>query len=75
MSVAARASAFAAVALVGGVGTVYAPVPTFTVVAVLFALGLWAFAGSRQPSPAGPKISEEDRIKPRSTLSTRLVSG
>jgi hypothetical protein len=24
---------------VGGVGTVYAPVPTFTVVAVLFALG------------------------------------
>ena len=74
MSVAARASALAALALVGGVGTVYAPVPTFTVVAVLFALGLWAFVGSRQPSPAGPKISEEDRIKPRSTTVTRLVS-
>ncbi len=75
MSVAARVSAFAAVALVGGVGTVYAPVPTFTAVAVLFALGLWAFAGSRQPSPAGPKISEGARIKPRSTQVTRLVSG
>ncbi len=75
MSVAARASAFAALALVGGVGTVYAPVPTFTAVAVLFALGLWAFAGSRQPSPVGPKISEGVRIKPRSTQVTRLVSG
>jgi O-antigen ligase len=72
VSVAARASAFAAVALLGGVGTVYAPVPTFTAVAVLFALGLWAFVGSRQLSPAGPKISEE--IKPRGTLVTRLMS-
>jgi O-antigen ligase len=75
VSVAARASAFAALALVGGVGTVYAPVPTFTAVAVLFALGLWAFASSRQPSLAGPKISEGARIKPRSALGTRLVSG
>jgi exopolysaccharide production protein ExoQ len=75
VSLAARASALAALALVGGVGTVYAPVPTFTVVAVLFALGLWAFAGSRQPSLAGPKISEETTIKPRGTLITRLVSG
>jgi len=39
VSVAARASAFAALALVGGVGAGYAPVPTFTAVAVLFALG------------------------------------
>jgi len=75
VSVAARASALAALALVGGVGTVYAPVPTFTAVAVLFALGLWAFTGSRQTATAGPKISEEERIKPRSTLTTRLVSG
>jgi exopolysaccharide production protein ExoQ len=75
VSIAARASAFAALALLGGVGTVYAPVPTFTAVAVLFAVGLWAFVGSRQPSPAGPKISEEERIKPRSTTVTRLVSG
>ncbi len=75
MSVAARTSAFAALALLGGVGTVYAPVPTFTAVAVLFALGLWAFAGSRQPSPVGPKISEGARIMPRSTQVTRLVSG
>src|SRR5215210_1298018 len=75
VSVAARASALAALALVGGVGTVYAPVPTFTAVAVLFALGLWAFAGSRQPSLAGPKISGEARVEPRATLVTKLVSG
>jgi exopolysaccharide production protein ExoQ len=75
VSVAARASAVAALALVGGVGTVYAPVPTFTLVAVLFALGLWAFAGSRQTAPAGPKVSGEERIKPRSTTATKLVSG
>src|SRR5215210_9395728 len=75
VSVAARASALAAPALVGGLGTVYAPVPTFTAVAVLFALGLWAFAGSRQTTPAGPKVSPEERFKPRSTTVTRLVSG
>jgi exopolysaccharide production protein ExoQ len=75
VSVAARASAFAALALLGGVGTVYAPVPTFTALAVLFALGLLGFARDRQPSPAGPKISGEARIKPRGTLVTRLVSG
>jgi hypothetical protein len=46
VSVAARASAVAALALVSGVGTVYAPVPTFTAIAVLFALGLWAFVQS-----------------------------
>ncbi len=75
MSVAARASAFTVLALLGGVGTVYAPVPTFTAVAILFALGLWAFAGSHQPSLAGPKISGEAKIKPRGTLVTKLVSG
>jgi exopolysaccharide production protein ExoQ len=75
VSVAAKASAVAALALVGGVGTVYAPVPTFSVVAVLFALGLWAFAGSRQPASVGPKVSGEETIKPRSTTTTRLVSG
>jgi hypothetical protein len=37
VSVAARASwALAALALVGGVGTVYAPVPNFTVVAARY---------------------------------------
>jgi O-antigen ligase len=75
VSVAARASALAALALVGGVGTVYAPVPTFTAVAVLFALGLWAFTGSRQPSPTEPDISGGTWIEPRGTLVTRLVSG
>jgi exopolysaccharide production protein ExoQ len=75
VSVAARASAFAALALLGGVGTVYAPVPTFTGVAALFALGLWAFAGGRQPSVARPKLSRGARIKPRGNLVTRLVSG
>ena len=42
MSIVARASAFTVLALLGGVGTVYAPVPTFIVVAVIFALGSWA---------------------------------
>ena len=65
----------AVLALVGGVGTVYAPVPTFTAVAVLFALGLWAFTGSRQPSPTEPDISGGTWIEPRGTLVTRLVSG
>jgi O-antigen ligase len=66
---------FAALALLGGVGTVYAPVPTFTVVAVLFAVGLWAFAGGRQPSLARPKVNGGATVKPRGTLVTRLVSG
>jgi hypothetical protein len=75
VSVAARVSAFAALALLGGVGTVYAPVLTFTAVAVLFALGLWTLAGSRQPSLARPKVSGGDKPKPRDTQVTRLVSG
>ena len=75
MSVAARASAFAALALLGGVGTVYAPVPTFTAVALLFALGLWAYAGSHQRSRSRSKISGGARVKQRGTLVTRLVSG
>jgi len=66
---------FAALALLGGVGTVYTPVPTFTAVAVIFALGLWAFAGSRRPSLAGPRISGGARTKLPSTPVTRLVSG
>jgi len=75
VSLAARASAFAALALLIGVGTVYAPVPTFTALAVLFALSLWAFASSRQPSLAGPKIVVETKIEPCTTAVTRLVSG
>jgi O-antigen ligase len=50
-------------------------VPTFTAVAVLFALGLWAFAGGRQLAPTGPKVSRVEKIEPRSTLTVRLVSG
>jgi exopolysaccharide production protein ExoQ len=78
VSIAARASAFAALALLGGVGTVYAPVPAFTAVAVIFALGLWAFAGSRRPSlarPKVPKVLRGARIEPRGTQVTRLMSG
>ena len=74
MTVAARASAFAALALLGGIGTVYAPVPTFTAAAVLFALGLWAFAGGRQPSFVRPRAPERVRSTPRDALVTRLVS-
>jgi len=75
MSVAARVSAFMALALVAGVGTVYAPVLAFTAVAVIFAVGLWAFAGGRQPSLARRKVSGGGRVKPRSTQVTKLVSG
>jgi O-antigen ligase len=78
VSVAARASILAALALLGGVGTVYAPVPTFIVVAVIFALGLWAlwaFVGSSRPSIARFRTSSRARIKPRGTRVTRLVSG
>jgi exopolysaccharide production protein ExoQ len=75
VSVAARISVFAALALLGGLGTVYTPIPTFTAVAVIFALGLWAFAGSRRPSLAGPRISRAARTKARPTPVTMLVSG
>jgi exopolysaccharide production protein ExoQ len=78
VSLAARTSIFAVLALLGGVGTVYAPVPTFIVVAVIFALGswaLWVYVGSGQPSIVGPRISRGGRIKPRGTRTTRLVSG
>jgi exopolysaccharide production protein ExoQ len=74
VAVAARTSAFALLALLGGVGTVYAPVPTFTAVAVLFALGLWAFVGVRRSTVARFEILGGARIKPRDTLVVRLVS-
>ena len=67
-----------ALALLGGVGTVYAPVPTFIVVAVILALGLWAlwaFVGSSQPSIARLRTLKRARLKPRGTRVTRLVSG
>ena len=66
---------FVALALLGGVGTVYAPVPTFTAVAALFALGLWAFAGVRWSTVARPETSGGAKLKPRDTLVVRLVSG
>jgi exopolysaccharide production protein ExoQ len=75
--VAAKVSAFVALALLGGVGTVYAPALTFTAVAAIFALGLWSFTGARLPSFTRPKIrgSAGKTSAPRSTLTTKLVSG
>jgi O-antigen ligase len=75
MPVAVRASAFAALALLAGVGMVYAPVPAFTAVAVIFVVSLWTFAGNRRPSFARRKVSEGAKIKPRSSRVTKLVSG
>lgn len=74
--VAAKATVFVVLALLGGVGTVYAPVPTFAAVATTFALGLWWFARDGQRSFAGRKLSDsvEGKSKPRSTQTTRLVS-
>lgn len=77
MSVAAKTSILAVLALLGGVGTVYAPVPTFTAVATAFMLGLWLFTRDGRKSLVGHKVSEDARGKSetRSTLTTKLVSG
>ncbi len=78
MSVAAKTSILAVLALLGGVGTVYAPVPTFTAVATTFVLGLWSCTGGgRKSLVGGRKVSEDVRgkSKPQSTLNTKLVSG
>lgn len=68
-----RALAFATLALLGGVGTVYAPVPTFSAVAVILGLGLWTFAGGRRPSMLRPRKLGK-RIEPGGALVTRMVS-
>lgn len=67
----------AVLVLLGGVGAAYAPVPTFAAVAATFVLGLWSFARGRRPSFAGPgvAVNTEGEGKPRSTLTTKLVSG
>jgi exopolysaccharide production protein ExoQ len=77
MSVAAKVSAFVVLAVLGGVGTVYAPALTFTAVAAAFALGLWSFTRASLPSLARPKIrgNAEESSKPGSTPTTKLVSG
>jgi exopolysaccharide production protein ExoQ len=77
VSVAAKTSILAFLALLGGVGTIYAPVPTFTAVAAAFVLGLWVFTRDGRRSLVGHNISEDEkeRSKPRSTLTTKLVSG
>jgi len=71
-----KATVFAALALLGGVGTVYAPVPTFAAVATTFALGLWWFANDVRRSFVGRNVSDsaETKSKPRSSLTTKLVS-
>ena len=71
---AAQVSLFAALAFVGGVGAVYAPVPTFTAVAATFALALWWFIrGQGRPgSPVSKSVKQKS--KPRSTLATKFVS-
>jgi exopolysaccharide production protein ExoQ len=77
VSVAARVSAFGVLALLGGVGFFYAPMPTFAAVAAIFALGLWLFTRGWHPHIARPRVSEVVREggKPRNTLTTKLVSG
>lgn len=74
--VAVKATALVILALLGGVGTVYAPVPTFAAVATTFALSLWWFARDRDRPFAGRMVSDSTEVKsePRSTLTTRLVS-
>jgi len=73
---AAKAIVLVVLALLGGFGTVYTPVPTFTAVATIFALGLWLIVRDRTRSSADYEGSDsaEVKSKPRSTLTTRLVS-
>jgi exopolysaccharide production protein ExoQ len=77
MSVTAKVSFFAILAFLGGVGTVYAPAPTFAAVAAAFALSLWWFSKTRPSSSSAPEVfrKAEEGSEPRSTLTTKLVSG
>ncbi len=74
MPVATKASILAVLAFLGGVGIVYAPVPTFTAVAITFALALRWYI--RDQGWFKPKVSRgaEQMDKPRSTSATKLVS-
>lgn len=82
MPVAARIAAPILLALLGGVCIAYAPVPSFTAVAVAFAVGLWALAGGgRSPSAApgacgpAPRASASRAEPATHGPTTRLVSG
>jgi exopolysaccharide production protein ExoQ len=77
VSVAAKVSAFGVLAFLGGTATAYAPAPTFAAVAAIFTLGLWSFTKGGLPYSAKPEVSRnvEEVGKPRSTLTTKLVSG
>lgn len=74
--VAVKATLFVVLAILGGVGTVYAPMPTFAAVATTFVLGLWLFTRSGGRTFAGHKVSDSAEVKSkrRSTLTTKLVS-
>jgi exopolysaccharide production protein ExoQ len=74
--IAVKATVFVVLAILGGVGTVHAPVPTFAAVATTFILGLWWFASDRGRAFSGHKgsVSADAKSKPRSTPTTRLVS-
>jgi O-antigen ligase len=65
----------ALLAALGGAGAVYAPVPTFILVAAVFAGGLWWFVKDMGGSRVGVAKHAEQRSKGESTLVTRLVSG
>ena len=75
MSVATRVSAVAVLALLGGVGIVYAPTLAFTTAAVAFVLGLWSLTKSGYPSGLAYGGTGRERSRPQTTLTTKLVSG
>jgi exopolysaccharide production protein ExoQ len=77
VSVPAKVSVFGVLALLGGIGFAYAPMPTFAAVAATFALGLRLFTKGRRPHFARTNVSEDVKEggEPRSTLTTKLVSG
>lgn len=77
MPVTARIAASFLLALLGGVCVVYAPVPAFTAVGLLFAVGLWSLTKKtrsyRIPSRAVAAARKSGRS--REATSTKLVSG
>ena len=74
---AARASAFGALALLAGAGSVYAPMPTFAAVAATFAVGLGLYTRGGHPLVSGVRVPPVSREagKRRGGLTVRLVSG
>ena len=70
-----RVCAFIVLALLCGVGIVYAPMPVFVAVAAILILGLSSLAWGNSPSSIKLPTFRERGHKLRSSMITKLVSG